>query len=133
MPAPIALFQLVSDEAMPNLAVRAHAGFRDLRWSVDTGPKAPGGSIEEDLVAVDGIQLVHISCKRGGHRAGLFRALDEEAATAARLGGRFTRKFLAVNLPIQGRIGSFLRQRAQELRVRILAPTDLSSSEAFTA
>lgn len=120
-------------EVAVGLAVRAHTGFRDLRWSVDTGHKAPGGSVEEDLVAVDGIQLVHISCKRGGQRAGLFRALDEEAATAARLGGRFTRKFLAVYRPIQGRIGDFLRQRAQELRVRILAPADLSSSEAFAA
>jgi hypothetical protein len=104
--------------------------FRDLRWSASAGQRA-GSDLEEDILAVDGVQAVCISCKRGGAKARLLPQLEELNARARSLGGNFTRRFLAVFLPLGKRPGALLPQRAAELDVKILTPADLNRADAF--
>lgn len=104
--------------------------FRDLRWSAQVGQRG-GPDLEEDILGVEGVQAVCISCKRGGAKARLIPHLEELNARANRLGGNFTRRFLAVCAPLKGKLAGNLEQRAQELRVGILTPADLPHPEAF--
>jgi hypothetical protein len=104
--------------------------FRDIRWSANVGQKG-GADLEEDILAVDGVEIVCISCKRGGAKARLLPQLEELNARARSIGGNFTRRFLAVCLPILGRTGDNLCQRARELGINIIGPGDLMSPNAF--
>ncbi len=106
-------------------AVSQSGIFRDIRWSVNVGAKYSGPDKEEDVVAVQGVQAVYISCKRGGNRARLLGQLDELDNRAKNIGGRFARKFLAVYLPIHGRTAENLYKRAYELGVKILQHQDI--------
>jgi len=92
---------------------------RDLRWSVQVGDRY-GADVEEDIVALDGVELVHVSCKRGGAKARLLPQLEEVKARAASLGGSFNRRFLAILNPPPGKVGINLQQRAKELGVRLI-------------
>jgi len=86
-------------------------------------------SMEEDVLAIQGIQLAYISCKRGGADK-LVRHLEELDASARRLGGKLTRKYLAVcHLPEHMRAG--LRERARQLHVTLLEPSEISNPMAF--
>ena len=105
--------------------------FRDIRWSVAAGERGFGGSLEEDIVAVDGVQIAYFSCKRGGARSKLTRQLEEMDASAKRLGGVFARKFFCVYLPPSPAIEKFLSRRADELRIRLLGPQDLANPNCF--
>lgn len=102
---------------------------RDLRWSVEVGEQS--GSLEEDLVALDGVELVYVSCKRGGHKARLLPLLEEVRARAATLGGTFNRRFLAVRHPPVGRMADNLRNRARELGIRLITGDDVYRAGAF--
>ena len=104
--------------------------FRDIRWSANVGQKG-GADLEEDILAVDGVEIVCISCKRGGVKARLLPQLEELNARARSMGGNFTRRFLAVCLPLQGRTGDNLRQRGKELGIRIIGPGDLTHPDTF--
>jgi hypothetical protein len=105
--------------------------FRDLRWSVNVGERRGGYDPEEDIVGVDGVQIAFISCKRGGAKARLVPYLDELDSRARSIGGHFTRRFLAVSSPPQGRAAANLQKRASELGIRILAAADLDNPGAF--
>lgn len=96
--------------------------FRDLRWSVNIGAKYSGPGREEDIVAVQGVQAVYVSCKRGGAKSRLLGQLDELDNRGRTIGGRFVRKFLAVYLPLNDRTGADVRKRARELNVKIIQP-----------
>jgi hypothetical protein len=117
-------------EAVVAEALERSGLFHDIRWGANAGTEG-GADLEEDILAVDGVQTVCVSCKRGGTRARLLPQLEELNARAHSLGGNFTRRFLAVFLPVEGRVGANFRQRAQELGVRILTPADLQRSDAF--
>ncbi|MBX3733403.1 MAG: DUF1887 family protein [Verrucomicrobiae bacterium] len=104
--------------------------FRDLRWSAQVGQR-DGADLEEDILGVDGVQALCISCKRGGEKARLLPHLEELSARAHRLGGNFTRRFLAILRPLKGRLADNLNHRARELRIRILTPDDLSKPDVF--
>lgn len=104
--------------------------FRDLRWSATVGPIARGG-LEEDILAVDGVQIVCISCKRGGNKTRLLPHLEEFAARARRVGGNFTRRILALYVPPRGQTFIALRRRADELGINILTPSGLNNPMAF--
>jgi len=110
----------------------ARSGFlRDVRWSPDVGERA-GFSAEEDVLALDGVRLVVISCKRGGPgRQRLVAHLAELTGHTEQIGGRFVRRFLAVARPPAGREWDALRARANEAGVRLLTPANLESSSAF--
>ena len=117
-------------EVMVAAAFERSGLFRDIRWSAVTGERN-GADLEEDLLAVDGVQIACISCKRGGSGGRLLPHLEEFNARARRLGGNFTRRFLALYFPPQGKSGANIRQRATELGIRLLTPADLSKPDAF--
>lgn len=104
--------------------------FRDILWSANVG-KEGGADLEEDILAVDGVEIVCISCKRGGAKGKLLPQLEELNARARSIGGNFTRRFLAVCLPTHGRIGKNLHQRAKELGIHIIAPEDFMKADTF--
>jgi len=104
--------------------------FRDIRWSVQVGERG-GADLEEDVIALDGVQVVYISCKRGGHKARLLPLLDEITARARTLGGTFTRRYLAIYETPRGRVLDNLESRARELGIRLLFPGSLSAADPF--
>jgi hypothetical protein len=106
--------------------------YRDLRWSVNVGER-DGADLEEDIVGLDGVQVLYISCKRGGAKARLLPLLDEMNARARSIGGNFTRRVLAIALPPSGFTDRSLRQRARELGIRIITGDDLRAGTAFPA
>jgi len=104
--------------------------FRDIRWSAQVGERG-GADVEEDVLALDGVQIVSISCKRGGARARLLPLLEEINARARSLGGNFTRRFLAIYLPPHGAVGRNLERRANELGISLLDRRNLNLPETF--
>jgi hypothetical protein len=104
--------------------------FRDIRWSAQVGERG-GPDLEEDVLALDGVQIVSISCKRGGAKARLLPLLEEMNARARSIGGNFTRRFLAVYLPRQGAIARNLERRAHELGVSLIDPQNLYRPDVF--
>lgn len=76
-------------------AMERSGRFRDLRWSVQVGTPH-GADQEEDLLAVEGVQLVFVSCKRSSSRGRLVPLMEEIRSRAATIGGRFNRRILAV-------------------------------------
>ncbi len=103
---------------------------KDLRWSVQVGDRY-GADVEEDIVAIDGVELVHVSCKRGGAKARLLPQLEEIKARASSLGGSFNRRFLAILNPPSGRVEANLRSRAKELGVRVITRYSVYQSGIF--
>lgn len=101
-------------------AARKSGRFRDLRWSCAAGQRGFGGSMEEDVLAVDGVRIAYFSCKRGGGGAKLTRQLEEMHASAERLGGRFVTKYFCVCLPLPPSKRNDLYDRAGQLGVRIV-------------
>ncbi len=113
-------------------AMAAAGLFRDIRWSCHVGQRE-GPDMEEDILAVDGVQLAYVSCKRGGAKAKLLPLLEEVRSRANRIGGTFTRRFLAVCEPPRGRTSTNLQQRARELGVHIVTRETVRSPSAFLA
>ncbi len=93
--------------------------FRDLRWSCQVGDRN-GPDTEEDVLGVDGVELLYINCKRGGAKARLLPLLEEVRARAATIGGSFNRRFLALLQPPQGKTAANLQQQAARLGIRII-------------
>jgi hypothetical protein len=107
--------------------------FRDLRWSVNIGERGGGFNPEEDIVAVDGVQIAYFSCKRGGAKERLVPSLDELHSRARSIGGHFTRRFLAVFQVPKGQNAANLQKRARELNgIQILTPRDLENLAVFS-
>ena len=106
--------------------------FTDLRWSANFGVQSPNGKLEEDVVGLDGVQIVYCSCKRSAHGQRPLAHLEEIEARARRIGGKFARKFFAVYLPITDRsLRESLRQRAAALNIRIVGPDELAQPGGF--
>lgn len=105
--------------------------FRDLRWSVQVGERN-GLDTEEDVLGVDGVELLYINCKRGGLKARLLPLLEEIRARAATIGGAFNRRFLAVLQTPQGKFAANLRQQASRLGIRILTRENIHAPDAFS-
>jgi hypothetical protein len=101
--------------------------FHDLRWSATAGITVRD-ACEEDVLAVDGVQAVVVSCKRGsGSR--ILPHLAELDTRARRVGGQSTRRFLAVLHPPTPGTQPAVTQRARELGIRLLTPEDLVEPE----
>jgi hypothetical protein len=101
--------------------------YRDLRWSVDVGASdgQSNTNMEEDILGVHGVNLLYVSCKRGGSGAKLARLLEEVAASAERIGGSHSMKLLAVYKRPYGRFAERIYKRADELRICIVSRDDL--------
>jgi hypothetical protein len=109
-------------------AIRQCGAFVDVQSniSIAKGGKSP---LEEDVLAVQGLQLAYFSCKRG-NAGKLHRHLEEVEASARRLGGKFARKYLAVcHLP--GDMRGDLQKRAAQLHIKILEPCDLKDDASL--
>ena len=95
--------------------------YRDLRWSADAGSrKASSTDMEEDILGIDNVNLLYVSCKRGGGRDKLSRVLEDVDSSARRIGGRFSHKVLAVFLPLHGFQAKRLANRCRELHIELL-------------
>jgi hypothetical protein len=81
--------------------------------------------MEEDILGVHGVNLLYVSCKRGGSGAKLARLLEEVAASAERIGGSHSMKLLAVYKRPYGRFAERIYKRADELRICIVSRDDL--------
>ena len=102
--------------------------FRDLRWSVDAGSRGGASTdMEEDILGIDNVNLLYVSCKRGGDRAKLSRVLEDVNSSARRLGGKFAHKVLAVFVPLQGAQAKRLINRGRELRIELLDSNAVAS------
>jgi hypothetical protein len=113
-------------------AAERSGAFRDIRWSAQVGERG-GADLEEDVLALDGVQIVSICCKRGGARDRLLPLLEEMNARARSMGGSFTRRFLAIYLPLRGAVARNLERRANELGVVVLNRQTLHRSDAFAS
>jgi len=105
--------------------------FRDLRWSAQVGERR-GAELEEDVVALDGVRIVYVSCKRSSQGGRLLPLLEQINARANRLGGAFNRRFLAIQQPPIGRTLANLQQRADDLGIRLLFPSHLTQPDPFS-
>ncbi len=112
-------------------AVKTSGRFRDIRWSADAGQRQVGGSMEEDLLAVDGVKIAYFSCKRGGARGKLMRQLEEMSASAKRLGGSFVSKYFCVYLPPEGVVRDSLEGRAKALGIKLITRSTLQDCSGF--
>lgn len=104
--------------------------FRDIRWSVMVGNDRRT-QLEEDIVALEGPQVVYVSCKRGGHRSRYLPLLEEIHARSHSIGGAFTKSYLAIQRPPTGKTLSDLEKRAKELRIRLIYPEHLNSPDRY--
>lgn len=107
--------------------------FTDLRWSVNVG-QAGGVDVEEDIVGLDGVQVLYISCKRGGSltKNRLLPHLDELNARATSLGGSFTRRCLACCIRPTGIAARQVPQRCKELGIRLITRENVLQGTAFS-
>lgn len=104
--------------------------FRDLRWSARVGA-IKGAELEEDVVALDGVRVVYVSCKRSSQGGRLLPMLEQINSRAARLGGTFNHRFLAVRHPPKGRTLVNLQQRADDLGIRLLFDDTIQQPDPF--
>lgn len=105
--------------------------FRDLRWSANVGDRN-GPDTEEDILGVDGVELLYINCKRGGSKSRLLPLLEEVRARAATIGGSFNRRFLAVLQPPQGKVAANLQQQAAKLGIRLITGNNVYRPDIFS-
>lgn len=105
--------------------------FRDLRWSSQVGDRN-GPNTEEDILGVDGVELLYINCKRGGAKARLLPLLEEIRARASTIGGSFNRRYLAVLQPPQGRVAHNLQQQAKRLGIKVITADNIHQSNIFS-
>lgn len=95
--------------------------YHDLAWSVYAGSRRDDSTdMEEDVLGVDGVNLLYVSCKRGGDKGKLSRVIEDVNSSAKRIGGEFAKKILAVYVPPAGRQRGRLVNRCRELGIRLL-------------
>jgi hypothetical protein len=116
-------FEVVVAEAM-----QRSCRFRDIRWSAQVEQQS-GAQIEEDLLALDGLEAVCVSCKSSSERARTLLHLEEFQSRAHSIGGRMTKRFLAIHTfkDPKGAVAS----RARALGIKILTPGALSQPSSF--
>jgi hypothetical protein len=118
-------------EVIVSDAAHKSALFRDLRWSAQVGDRN-GPDTEEDILGVDGVELLYINCKRGGAKARLLPLLEEVRARAATMGGSFNRRFLAVLQPPQGKVAANLQQQATKLGIHLITGNNVYQPGIFS-
>jgi hypothetical protein len=105
--------------------------FSDLRWSVERSSVGGGVTVEEDLIASDGLQLALFSCKRGGERSHLLRALDELESAGRQLGGIYCSRFLCVARPLRPQYLAEIEARSRQNRITLVAPASRLKPSSF--
>lgn len=93
----------------------------DLAWSVYAGSRRDDSTdMEEDILGVDGVNLLYVSCKRGGDKSKLSRVIEDVNSSSKRIGGEFAKKVLAVYVPPTGKQRGRLVNRCKELGIHLL-------------
>ena len=110
--------------------LRKTGRFQDIRWSVQVGERG-GPELEEDVIALDGVRVAYLSCKRSSQGGRLLPQLEQIKARAERLGGSFNQRFLCIRHTPQGRVRDNLQRRASELGIRLILPEDLTLADPF--
>ncbi len=106
--------------------------YRDLRWSVDAGSRGGASTdMEEDILGVDNVNLLYVSCKRGGDKAKLSRILEDVNSSAKRIGGKFAHKVLAVFIDLKGAQECRVKNRCRELHIDLLERREVASVKAL--
>lgn len=105
--------------------------FSDLRWSVERSTQGGRVAVEEDLIASDGLQLALFSCKRGGERAHLLRALDALESAGRLLGGTYCSRFLCIAMPLSGPHFEEIAARARKNRIALIGPASRLKPSSF--
>ena len=96
--------------------------YHDLAWSVYAGSRRDDSTdMEEDILGVDGVNLLYVSCKRGGDKSKLSRVIEDVNSSSKRIGGEFATKVLAVYVPPTGRQRVRLENRCRDLGIRLLS------------
>ena len=107
--------------------------FRDLRWSVNAGSRGSDSTdMEEDILGVEGVNLLYVSCKRGGDKSKLSRVIEDVNSSARRIGGRFAKKILAVFFELKGQQGSRLQNRCGSLGIDLLDRETVATIQPWT-
>lgn len=109
-------------------AVKECGAFADIKLGAEIS-KAGRRAMEEDILAVQGVQLAYFSCKRGS-QGRLQRQLEEVDASARRLGGKLALKYFAV-CHLSSGMRAELEQRARQIRIRLIGPDDLVDGETL--
>jgi len=105
-------------------AARSSGRFRDLHWSAEITRSGGHAPIEEDILAVEDLNLAVFSCKRGGDRARLLRAFEELDSAARHLGGSFTRRYFAVAKFLAGSSFAEIKARAATSQTHLIGPAE---------
>lgn len=113
-------------------AATASGRFRDLHWSPQITRPDSTTPIEEDLLAVEDLNLALFSCKRGGERPRLLRAFEELDSSARHLGGTFARRYLSIALPVVKHSLSEIKARALATRTTLIGPAALLRPQSFS-
>lgn len=111
-------------------AMRRSGRFRDVRWSAEV-LLADSAPLEEDILAIDSLQLAYVSCKRGGDGGRLLRSFEELENSARRLGGSFTSRFFAIAQPIASKHLAEVQTRARSSRAQLIGPAARLSPALF--
>ena len=106
----------------------AQGCYRDLRWSVDAGSRYGSSTdMEEDILGIEDMNLLYVSCKRGGEKSRLSRVLEDVNSSARRLGGKFAHKMVAVFVDVSGMQKTRLVNRCKELHIELLDRAAIAS------
>lgn len=123
---PFAFFQGVWWEVAVMRWLDAQGLYRDLRWSASVGSRDPGGTdMEEDILGIDDVNLLYVSCKRGGHKAQLSRTLEDVNSSAQRIGGSHAAKLFAVCLPLADPLKTRVNNRCTEIGIRLINRSEI--------
>lgn len=107
--------------------------YHDLAWSVYAGSRRDDSTdMEEDILGVDGVNLLYVSCKRGGDKSKLSRVIEDVNSSSKRIGGEFAKKILAVYVPPTGRQRGRLMNRCKELGIHLLEADEVRGGPSAT-
>jgi hypothetical protein len=104
--------------------------FRDIRWSIQVGSH-DGPDLEEDLLALRGVQLIYVNCKRRSKQARLLPLLEELKSRGVKIGGSFSKKYLALLTPPSGKVWDNLKQQAQQFEINLITGQNVYHPDAF--
>jgi hypothetical protein len=103
----------------------------DIRWSCLVGDDK-GLETEADVLGMDGVELLYISCKRGGSKSRLLPLLEETKGRANTIGGSFNRRFLAICNPPLGKTHRDLIHQAKVHGIRLITRDNVLDPEIFS-
>lgn len=103
----------------------------DIRWSCLVGNEK-GLETETDVLGMDGVELLYISCKRGGDKSRLLPLLEETKGRATTIGGSFNRRFLAILNPPRGKNHRDLIHKAKAHGIRLITRDNVLDPEVFS-